>query len=173
MKNKSLNKRTNYIVKSIFTIFLLSCFFTLSGCGIRPRNVEVRTNIASMANQNEPVAVDLLLITDKQLVKDLLKVPANEWFAKRNQYKQDYPDQLIEGGSWEWVPGQNIPIQMLALTERNKVVRKVIPKRFQKIQAVIIYANYSTPGAHRVRLAPYQDIKINLMENDFTVELVK
>ena len=164
--------KNSWLVKNFLLIFLLATL--LAGCGgIKPRDVEVRTNIAPMANQNEPIAVDVILVTDKELIKELLKVPANEWFAKRNQYKQDYPDQLIEGGSWEWVPGQNIPIQVLPLAERNKIVRKVIPKRFQKIKAAIVYANYSTPGAHRARVAPYQDIKINLMDNDFTVEVVK
>jgi len=68
MINKSF--KNNYFVKK-FLLILLFASLIISCGGIKPRDVEVRTNIAPMANQNEPIAVDVILVTDKELIKEM------------------------------------------------------------------------------------------------------
>ena len=143
----------------------------LSGCGIskapkaimlRARSmtgsrVDVRVIVAPDANQNSPLAVDLLYVYDAKLLDQLLKLNASEWFAQRKQLKRDLlPGEGAEIWSWEWVPGQQIPIQQLPIKT--------------SAEAGLVFANYLTPGNHRFRIDPFEDIVIQLGERDLTVE---
>lgn len=123
-------------------------------------SLEARVEISSAANHNNPVAVDLVLVSDKKLLKELKKLSAKEWFEKRNQYQLDYPKELELGTHrWEWTPGQR---------------PKVEPMKVKiEINGGIIFANYFTPGAHRAVIDPRKKILIKLDEEDFTVEILK
>ncbi|HEY0006756.1 MAG TPA: hypothetical protein VGB17_18380, partial [Pyrinomonadaceae bacterium] len=69
--------------------------------------LDLRVDVAQQANNNNPIAVDLVLVSDKKLLKELLKLSAAEWFEKRHQFRLDYPKETgLNAGSWEWVPGQ-------------------------------------------------------------------
>ena len=112
--------------------------------------------VAANANRNNPIAVDLLLVYDDALSKELMKLSAEEWIQKRDQYHLDY--QAQEGFArwgWEWVPGQTVPVQRLPL-ETSAV-------------SAIVYADYLSPGAHRARVDPHKNILIELRETDFTI----
>ena len=47
--------------------------------------------IDAQANLNHPIAVDLVLIYDQQLLAEIVKLSAHDWFTKRAQLKRDYP----------------------------------------------------------------------------------
>lgn len=116
--------------------------------------------ISPLANQNNPVAIDLVLVSDKKLLKELKKLSAKEWFERRNQYQLDYPKEIeLSTHRWEWVPGQAVKI--------DPVTVKI------EINGGIIFANYFTPGAHRAVIDPRKNILIKLGEEDFTVEVLK
>ncbi|MEZ4525333.1 MAG: hypothetical protein R2941_05365 [Desulfobacterales bacterium] len=137
---------------------LVSC-----GVGVRTRSMlggklHVSVNISEKVNQNAPIATDLLLVHNEKLCDELLKMSAKDWFRQKEQIKRDY----IEGDgldcwSWEWVPGQKIPIQKLPLKSSAK--------------AGIVFADYLSPGAHRIRFSPFEDIVIRLLEKDFFVDV--
>jgi type VI secretion system protein len=135
----------------------------LTSCGLPVRTralfgskLHVQVYVAEHANQNYPVAVDLLLVYDKKLATRLLAMSANEWFSKREQVKKDYPnDEGFASWSWEWVPGQNVPEQELPLQAKARLG--------------IIFAHYNSPGEHRARIDPHQSITIELLEQDFAV----
>lgn len=122
--------------------------------------LEPRVEISESANQNNPVAIDLVLVSDKKLLDELKKLSAKEWFEKRNQYQLDYPKELELGTHrWEWVPGQVVKIAPVTV-------------KFE-ITGGIIFANYFTPGAHRALINPRKNILIKLGEEDFTVQVLK
>ncbi|MBD0371096.1 MAG: hypothetical protein ICV60_09700 [Pyrinomonadaceae bacterium] len=122
--------------------------------------LEPRVEISTSANQNNPVAIDLVLVSDKKLLDELKKLSAKEWFEKRNQYQLDYPKELeLSTHRWEWVPGQVVKIAPVTV-------------KFE-ISGGIIFANYFTPGAHRALINPRKNILIKLGEEDFTVEVLK
>lgn len=139
----------------------------LSSCsmGVRTRaflggKLHTQVHISEKANANSPVALDLVLVYNKKLLKELLRLSAREWFAKRNQYKRDYPNgEGFDVWEWEWVPGQFVSVQVLPLKA--------------KARAGIIFADYLSPGDHRARLDPHQSITIALHETDFTVQSMK
>jgi hypothetical protein len=119
--------------------------------------LSVRVHVLPEANGGNPVALDLLLVSDKNLLKELQKMTATDWFAKRNQIILDHPKegQLVVR-QWEWVPGQVIPPDRL----------KVPPE----IKAAVVFANYFNPGEHRAVIDPRaKDVLIELGEDKIQV----
>jgi type VI secretion system protein len=116
----------------------------------------LRTDITPTANQNQPVAVDVLLVRNKDLIKQLMALSAADWFEKRVQFTRDYPDpnDLVVYHR-EWVPGQIIPCSNLPL--------RPMPR------ATILFANYFSKGDHRARLVNRKSAAIHLMDDDFEI----
>src|SRR5437879_861051 len=76
--------------------------------------LSIEVHVAPTANKNNPVAVDLVLVSDKKLLKELTKMSAKDWFEQRHQVQLDYPKETDLGaGSWEWVPGQAVQLDRL------------------------------------------------------------
>ena len=149
-------------------VLTLAALVLMSGCGLvrgaavgtralLGGNLRVQVRIAQDANQQNPVAMDLLLVYDKQLLKQLLKMSARDWYSKRRQVRRDYPRGTgFDVWEWEWVPGQSVPEQSLPLKA--------------KARAAIIFAHYLVPGEHRARIKPRQSITITLGKTAFTVQ---
>jgi len=120
----------------------------------------MKVNIASDANDGNPVAFDLVLVTDEVLLEELGKISASEWFEKRSQYRLDYPEETgLSAGSWEWVPGQHVRLE--PFTVKGEIVGGVL------------FANYFTPGEHRAVIDPRGDFLVNLGVEDFSVTPLK
>ena len=118
----------------------------------------MKVNIASDANDGNPVAFDLVLVTDEMLLEELGEISASEWFANRNQYRLEYPEETgLRAGSWEWMPGQGVAPQ--SITVKREIVGGVI------------FANYSTPGEHRAVIDPRRSFTVILGAEGFTVTL--
>jgi type VI secretion system protein len=139
---------------------LISCGFGLRTRALFGGTVDLKVQVEDMANGNNPVAVDVLLVSDEDLLKQLLKMPAREWFDKRGQIKRDFPEgKGLQTWSWEWVPGQHIPPQMLPLEP--------------KARAMLIFANYLSPGEHRARWDAHEGVRVTLLDKNFTVAPLK
>jgi type VI secretion system protein len=116
----------------------------------------MKVNIASDANNDNPVAFDLVLVTDKMLLEELGKISASEWFENRNQYRLDYPEETgLSAGSWEWVPGQVVALE--PITVKREIVGGVI------------FAHYFTPGEHRAVIDPRKSFTVTLGAEGFTI----
>jgi hypothetical protein len=59
--------------------------FCLAFSGCAKRQLSVRVTIEPGANENSPVALDIVRVDEKDLVKELSKLTAADWFAKRDQ----------------------------------------------------------------------------------------
>ncbi|HLI85074.1 MAG TPA: hypothetical protein VKV17_14225 [Bryobacteraceae bacterium] len=137
----------------------LTALLSLTACHkiVKPKLVCLRTDITSTANQNQPVAVDVLLVRDKDLVKKLMTLTAADWFEKRAQFERDYPDPKdLAVIHREWVPGQNIPCSNFTLSPKPR--------------ATILFANYFTKGDHRARLINGKSVAIHLGDDDFKID---
>ena len=120
--------------------------------------IDVKVEIADNANRNSPIAVDLVVVYDEKLMDQLMGMTAGDWFAKRSQIRRDYLDGAgYDAWGWEWIPGQRVPVQRLPL----------------KAAAIggVVFAKYVTPGAHRSRINPFDDVTIFLREDDFAVNI--
>jgi len=134
----------------------------LSACGgNRPSffggDIKVAATVDPGANQNNPIAVELVVVYDKDLLQELLKLNAHQWFQKREQYKKDHPDdEDFISWYWEWVPGQ-----------------EVLPREISfgtGARGALVFADYVTGQDNRARFDPHQDVRIHLQEEGFTVE---
>jgi type VI secretion system protein len=122
--------------------------------------LDVKVHVYPTANRNNPVAVDLVLVTDKKLLKELTKMSARDWFEQRHQVQLDYPKETdLAAGSWEWVPGQAVRLDRL-------------PVKLEIIGGVV-FANYSNDGPHRAIINPRKDIVLTLGEDDLCVQVAK
>ena len=160
-----LDRTVNLFIFSVLLVGLLSA------CGISGKvkaltvytksvfgaKLNVKVTISENANQNNPIALDLVIVYDERLLDQLIGMSSKDWFVKREQIKRDYLDGTgLEYWSWEWVPGQGVPIQELPLKSMAK--------------GGLVFADYYSPGTHRFRIDQFKDIKIQLEENHFSVE---
>ena len=122
--------------------------------------LDVKVHVSPKANNNNPVAVDLVLVSDKKLLQELMKMSANEWFEKRHQVALDYPKESgLTAGRWEWVPGQQVKVDRLTV-------------KFEVVGGVI-FANYFNAGAHRAPIDPRKGILVTLGEESLCVQSLK
>ena len=127
---------------------------------LRQSKLKMKVEVSPQANDNNPVAFDLVLVTDKMLLEELGKISASDWFENRNQYRLDYPEETgLSAGSWEWVPGQVVVLE--PITVKREIVGGVI------------FANYFTPGEHRAVIDPRKSFAVTLGAESFTVRLEK
>lgn len=145
---------TALLVASVLLLSLSAC-----GVGVRTRallggKLRLTVEIAEDANRNSPIAVDLVMIHDEKLFERLMGLTAAEWFDKRDQIQRDaIVGEDFEIWSWEWVPGQEVPSQSLPIRART--------------EGAVIFAHYDTPGPHRLRFEPFEDIAITLNKTGF------
>lgn len=112
------------------------------------------------ANNNSPVAVDVVFVTDEAMQARLAELPASKWFAGREDLSSTFPKE-IRYRSWEVVPGQRLSIA---------------GDDFEgpRVAAAFVFANYREPGAHRVRIDQFSGtLVIQLDAAAFTVSTTK
>lgn len=117
--------------------------------------VPVEVAIAPDANDDSPVAVDVLFVYDQKVLDELVKMRASEWFARRDQYVSDHSREVSRTG-WEWVPGQSISPFTLSYQAGLK--------------KIVLFADYHTDGEHRALVHPQQPFRLLLRHRDFAVE---
>ena len=119
--------------------------------------LDVKVHISPAANRNNPVAVDLVLVSDKKLLKELMKMSAKDWFTQKHQVQLDYPKEKdLSAGSWEWVPGQAVRLDRMNV-------------RYEVVGGVV-FANYLTEGIHRASIDPRKPFLLTLGEDDLCVQ---
>jgi type VI secretion system protein len=153
------------MVRCVFALCSTLVLAALIGCGLVHRATRVahvssgklslQFTISSAANQNSPVAVDVLLIKDKGFLKSAKEMTATDWFAKKQSLQRQNP-KAMEVKSWEWVPGQTIePISFVVPVD---------------VQAAMMFANYASTGPHSAPLPTSGKVLIALDDQDFTVD---
>lgn len=166
--NKSVLDRLSRIISNYAlsgSIFLVLAFGT-AGCGLPKRELAARSKLggkmslqvitSSMANQNSPVAVDIVMVSDKKLLDVLAGLTASDWFQKRDQIQLDHPGKIKVLTDLELVPGQSYgPIKL-----------RVGPQ----FVGGVLFMNYFTPGAHRAVIDIRKPLVVNLLENDFAIQ---
>jgi type VI secretion system protein len=111
---------------------------------------------ASDANLNSPVALDIVMLKDDASLGMMSTLPAVKWFATRGEMEKTYP-QSVNYKSFEVAPGQTLRIAASDLGSG-------------RVSGVMMYADYLTPGEHRIRVDQLQGaVLVQLGTRDFTV----
>jgi type VI secretion system protein len=144
---------------SALAVFLTGCpkpKVKVPGVTGKARDLKLSVHVSPEANGRNPVALDLLLVSDKELLKELKKMTASQWFERREQIVLDHPKKgELVVVSREWSPGQVVAPEGLKVAAETK--------------AAVVFANYFNPGEHRAVLDPRRDILIKLGEEKLEV----
>ena len=129
------------------------CSLLRTATGTKGR-LTVAPQIEPLANNNSPIAVDIVTVTDKKTLEEVSKFTAQMWFSQKQDYRRMHPN-LLQIVSREWVPGEVAPPIRVADT---------------KVAAgVLLFANYSTPGPHAAVLPSSGTIRIDFGLTDFAL----
>lgn len=145
-----------------YRILLIPLLLLATSCGLTNRvrsmfggQLPIEVSIASDANENSPLAVELIVVYENKLIEKLLEKTARDWFVGREQFLRDYHEgvQVLKR---EWVPGQVVaPIELDYGVGAKKV---------------IVFADYLTPGEHRAVIDPQQPFRLILGQSELDVE---
>lgn len=129
----------------------------LAACGTdsRIKTQTVDLDVASNANADNALAVDLVLVYDTTLVPSFAELTSANWFKNRDQLKLANPTG-IEVQSFEVMPGQKGP-------------RYRVGGRGNDALGAFVFASYDTPGPHRARVDGIPAVLLRLGEKDFSV----
>ena len=151
---------------ALMALLSASCFMGLAGCsmlfpsGDKVKWDELTLAASDNANNDSPVAVDVVFITDKTLLARVAELPASKWFSVRGDLAATFPDS-IRYQSWELVPGQRLVVAGDKL-------------RGPRVAGVFVFADYPGPGANRVRVERFNGrLVVQLGDNAFSVSSVK
>jgi type VI secretion system protein len=147
----------------LLMLFALSMVTACSGFSDKIKSrfggkVSFMAQLERELNQDFPLAVDLVIFYDKELLDEIGKLSAREWFAQREQSVADNEPERLEVHSWEWVP----PRQRGGSTTGIIVVDHRLGAH-----GAIVFANYFTPGDHRFLIDPLESFTLELRESDF------
>lgn len=146
----------NAIVRVIFLLagFVVACS---CGAGLRINAMCFRPTIVPGANSDSPLAVDVVLLRDKDLLKEVPKLSAADWSQRRDQYLRDFPDRKqLADYRWEWVPGQQIRCFTVQMKPKPK--------------AAYLFVNYASKGDHRAKIPVDKGINLQLLADDFALK---
>jgi hypothetical protein len=116
--------------------------------------VRVEVVTTPKLNRDFPLAVDFVVAYDKGVFEELKQLPAQDWFAMREQFLKDI-EAGVDSHYWEWVPGRRVEPQRI---------------RYQPgARGGVVFAHYVTPGEHRVVIEPLRGFILRLGETDFEV----
>lgn len=134
----------------------------LAGCGGGDKTIQSRLiefEVAQGANQDSPIAIDIVYVFDPQLVPQLTQMTARDWFQKKSQVRQAFPTGF-DVASFEVVPGQKGPIESVPSKSRDAI-------------AAFVFANYASEGTHRARIDALEHCLIALGDKDFVMQSAK
>ncbi|MDR0210480.1 MAG: type VI secretion protein [Pseudomonas putida] len=146
----------NFINFRILVVLLSVAY--ISGCSLFGSKVSVdgvTLDVALRANDDAPIAVDFIAVNDVDLLAKLSGLTAKQWFASRDQYQRDFRQYLHVWGL-ELVPGQLIEASTFPLDGKPSV-------------GLLAFANYQSPGAHRLRLEDQRSIRLKFDAREMTL----
>lgn len=139
-------------------IAVLLAVFMLTGCSFLDPKIGVDSlilDVALRANDDSPVAVDFIAVNDPDLLKQLSGLTASQWFSERDQFRRDHRQNMAVWGM-ELVPGQLIESGIFPLDGKPAV-------------GLLVFAQYNTPGAHRLRLDGQRRIWLKFDSREMTL----
>lgn len=120
---------------------------------------KVSFRVADDVNDSSPVTLHILIPYKDDLLSDLSKMSAEEYFKRSEQIKNDNAGNL-DIFSWDLIRSQKLDDEPIVPTKVSGV-------------GILVFARYSTPGDHRISIADDEAVLIKLNKADFSIESVK
>lgn len=154
LSNRSRNDGKGYIkALKLLTVLLTVSLVSCTTKELPELSIEsVSIYAEPEANQNSAIAVDLVMVYNADLLKTIGKMSAAKYFAASRQLLLDNPS-LLDIWRWELIPGQ--------------MVAGFVPDHDKgDAYGAYIFANYLTPGDHRIKVGPDGVVNILLLRDD-------
>lgn len=139
-------------------LIIFLAFLPLCGCGMfglfsSDMDLdEVKIHALHNANDNDAIAIDVVLILKERCDSQVSQLSASDWFSERAQILRDHPN-CIAVKSWELVPDQSADVDI----DEDPVT-------------AYVFARYSSKGDHRIQIANnFDTIHILLKQTDFII----
>lgn len=137
---------------------VLSACSTVSSLWSPESQTEDVTLVAAPdANNDFPVAVDLVAVTEAEFAQALAETPARTWFQQRESFLSNNAN-LIDVKSFELVPGQTMDEISYSWGDRRSY------------SAIFVFANFMQSGTHRARIDQIDAPTIILGSNTLKLE---
>ena len=105
-------------------------------------------------NGGQAIAVDLVFVTQDLPAKEIAKLNARDYYARRPQLLLDFPE-AVQIRSWELAPGQ--------------LVKQADTHPPCNLVGTFIFAGYPAQGDHRAAVGNVSSILVTLGANDLMV----
>jgi type VI secretion system protein len=153
------------LLRSRTLLILIVPLLFAAACGLPNRvrsmfggELPIQVSISPDANENTPLAVELIVVYENKIVDKLLEKKAREWFSGREQFLRDYADH-VKSWKFEWTPGQEVaPLELSYGVGAKRVV---------------LFADYVTPGEHRASIDPQRPFRLILGQSELKLEEVR
>jgi hypothetical protein len=121
---------------------------------------EVMLSVEENMNNNGAVKVHIVIVYEAELVGELSKKTAYQYFRDVEQMVKDFPDK-VKVFEWE-----------LVAKERVFPWAKIeYPSEHMEPLAAFIFVSYSGTGDHRAKIPPtYKKVKIIFAKNNFHID---
>jgi type VI secretion system protein len=150
--------RASAVVALAFALAGCSAYSTVSKLwNVSAQTEQVTLEAAPRVNKGFPVAVDLVAVSDPDVVGVVADVEAGTWFDRRQEFVNDRGDVLTVR-SFELVPGQR----------RSEIGYGYLDRR--TYHGIFVFARYLHAGNHRARLDAYSEPTVILGSEGIRVE---
>jgi type VI secretion system protein len=147
---------------AVRTLILAIVLLATASCGMPNRvrsmfggELSIPVTISPDANEDSPLAVELIVAYDEKIVEELLKMSARKWFEGRDQFLRDH-EEKIDSWKREWTPGQEVaPLD---------ISYGIGAKR------LVLFADYLVPGDHRDTVDPQRPFKLVLGKSELELQ---
>jgi|GEM_PF-3734491 len=112
---------------------------------------------APNANDDSPVAFEIVLVKDEATAGKLLTLTAAQWFDSNATWKTDFPEQL-QTWYYELPPGKQIVLNPTEFAGKSSY-------------ALLLFANYRNNSPNRLRLETYSKATVLLSEKDIKLQV--
>lgn len=160
-----LNSLSRPSLQAALLTVLTSIVFALSACStvkdfVMPAGVKlawesVSLSVAAGANNDYPLAIDMVLVSDEALAQKLIGMTARDWFNARNGLRKAYPD-VISIDSFELAPGESLNVPGKRWSGR-------------RVAVALVFADYLVAGPHLARIdSLHGRVQLSFGGNEFT-----
>jgi len=122
----------------------------LSGCFTAPKVLtrDIAIEVAPEANDNSPIAVDLVLVYSDVALSRVATMTPGEWFERRGDILATFP-QEVKVMRWEVVPGQRLR-------------RMSLPDNASSAAGALLLARYNSRNAQREAVGALPSVVVDL-----------
>lgn len=135
----------------------LLCVMVVAACTpTGPTRLKMKFDVSRKANDDQPLNVDVVVSYDPEVVDELDRLTAAEWFQQRDQRLRNNPgQQTFSSWRWELTPGLEVPSIELKLPG--------LPAQG------LLFADYLSRGKHSARFDPRYAQTVQFRHDAFRV----